>query len=391
MPAGVMKETVVRRAHPGGAKGARLGLQEVAARAWAARGDPRVRAWSLQALAGAGNPTGRRARVQAIVDAFRRQVPYVSDPVNVEFMAGPVQTLCLDDHGLCMLGGDCDDAAITCMACCLSVGIAPVWAVGASYKAPIETPTHVYFGFEDDFGRQVVADPTTSLPVGTAHPAARTWWVNPTDALDASSLQGGEFVGVGRPPDGPGLAPLEPRAVSDWGDVNLAGAPVFGLGDYVVANAVAVLAQEVDGAMHATDAGVTACTSLAASDVADWKGTYGAWQSWLSGFNACQSAWLPGWKTACQPYYDTFNGWAAADAALLQYRSLVKTWQDRVKAACSTFNPSPDIPIPPPTPPGTTTLGEDLAAAGKTIVTVVVVGVLGYAGYKAIQIASRAA
>ena len=45
-----MKETIDKRPHPGGAKGAMLGLDEVIRRAWAARGDPRVRAWSLQAL-----------------------------------------------------------------------------------------------------------------------------------------------------------------------------------------------------------------------------------------------------------------------------------------------------------------------------------------------------
>lgn len=96
------------RPHPTGGVGARLSLKEVAERAWKARMSPRMRAWVLKVLADAGvSKGGRRQKAQAILDAFRKKVPYVADPVMGEFMATPNQLLCLDENGLCMMGGDC--------------------------------------------------------------------------------------------------------------------------------------------------------------------------------------------------------------------------------------------------------------------------------------------
>src|ERR1700735_482337 len=128
-----------------------MSLDEVAKKMWASRNDPRVRAWTTQELDKAGRPTGTRDRAQAVVDAYRKKVPYVADPVQSEAMYSPVQTLCLDDHGLCVVGGDCDDASITVGSCLLSIGI-PVQIVGASYKAPTDQPVHVYVQFQDDSG-----------------------------------------------------------------------------------------------------------------------------------------------------------------------------------------------------------------------------------------------
>lgn len=96
------------RPHPAGGKGARLSLQEVADRSWIARMDPRLRAWVTQQLDKCGaSEKGRREKAQCILDAFRKKVPYVADPVMGEFIATPSQTLCLDDGGLCFIGGDC--------------------------------------------------------------------------------------------------------------------------------------------------------------------------------------------------------------------------------------------------------------------------------------------
>ena len=282
-----MKETIDKRPHPGGAKGAMLGLDEVIRRAWAARGDPRVRAWSLQALHDAGNPTTRRGKVAAIVARFRRQVPYVSDPVLVEFMASPVQTLCLDDHGLCMLGADCDDASITCLAAVLSIGIEPVWAVGASYRDPVDVPTHVYFAFGDETGAPVEVDPVTKLPVGTVHEAARKWWVDLQGGVDASTLSGGQFVGVAGVVLEGGLA--EGGSMGDWSDVSVAGRRVsgFGLGAFVTASQLQLDMNKTIALMNATDAGIKGCASMAASDVAAWTTISRAGRA---GSPACKSA-----------------------------------------------------------------------------------------------------
>jgi hypothetical protein len=96
------------RTHPAGAKGAKLSLKEVAERAWKARMSPRLRAWVTQQLDKCGVSTGgRRQKAACILDAFRAKVPYVNDPVMGEFMATPDQLLCLDEGGLCIIGGDC--------------------------------------------------------------------------------------------------------------------------------------------------------------------------------------------------------------------------------------------------------------------------------------------
>jgi hypothetical protein len=100
--------TTDQRSHPAGREGARLSLREVAERAWKARMSPRLRAWATQTLDKAGVSNGtRRQKAQAILDAYRAKVPYVADPVLGEFMATPEQTLCLDENGLCIIGGDC--------------------------------------------------------------------------------------------------------------------------------------------------------------------------------------------------------------------------------------------------------------------------------------------
>jgi len=95
------------RPHPAGVKGAKRSLVEVAERAWKARMSPRLRAWATQQLDKCGRPTSRRQQAQCILDAFRKKVPYVADPVMGEFMATPEQTLCLDEGGICIVGGDC--------------------------------------------------------------------------------------------------------------------------------------------------------------------------------------------------------------------------------------------------------------------------------------------
>ena len=102
---GVQTDT---RPHPAGAEGARLSLKEVAERSWKARMSPRLRAWVTQQLDKCGaSRAGRRSQAQCILDAFRKKVPYIADPLMGEFMATPDQTLCLDEDGLCIIGGDC--------------------------------------------------------------------------------------------------------------------------------------------------------------------------------------------------------------------------------------------------------------------------------------------
>lgn len=181
------------RPHPAGKKGALLSLDEVADRAWKARMSPRLRAWVTQQLDKGGRPKGRRDQAQVILNEFRRKVPYVADPVMGEFMATPDQTLCLDDGGLCMLGGDCDDAAITLAAAMMSIGISAM-IVGSSHREPYDVPTHVFMAFEDDLGDWVKMDGTTKMPVGSVAPHTREWWVEP--GKEKKDRGEGDFVGM---------------------------------------------------------------------------------------------------------------------------------------------------------------------------------------------------
>lgn len=204
----------IARTHPAGKAGALLSLQECAERAWKARMDPRVRAWAMQALDAAGKSRGgRREKAQAILDAFRKKVPYIADPVMGEFMATPAQTLCLDNGGLCLVGGDCDDHSISLAALMMSIGI-PAMIVGSSHREPNDVPTHVYMAFEDDLGDWVRMDGTTKLPVGKSVPYVREWWVEPGEK--AKELGQGDFVGMaGAPSEDQELGLSGPVTLSD--------------------------------------------------------------------------------------------------------------------------------------------------------------------------------
>jgi transglutaminase-like putative cysteine protease len=161
---------------------------------------PRLRAWATQALDKAGVSTGgRRQKAQAILDAFRKKVPYIADPVMGEFMATPNQVLCLDEGGLCIVGADCDECTITLAAAMMSIGI-PARIVGSSHHEPYDVPTHVYMAFEDELGNWIPMDGTTKYTVGRVPPHAREFWVEP--GAKAKELGEGDFVGMSGHEDG---------------------------------------------------------------------------------------------------------------------------------------------------------------------------------------------
>jgi hypothetical protein len=185
-----------QRTHPAGRKGAMLSLDEVADRAWKARMSPRLRAWVLKQIADAGlspSRSGRRRLAQCILDAFRKKVPYAADPLMGEFMATPDQLLCLDEGGLCIIGGDCDEAAITLAAAMMTLGI-PTMVIGSSHKDPVDVPTHVFMAFQDEMEDWVRMDGTTRFPVGQVAPHLREWWVEP--GKEQKDRAQGDFVGM---------------------------------------------------------------------------------------------------------------------------------------------------------------------------------------------------
>jgi hypothetical protein len=182
------------RPHPAGRKGALISLNEVAERAWKARMSPRLKAWVQQQLVKGGvAEASRRDKAQCILAAWRKKVPYFNDPVMGEFMVTPDQALCLDDGGLCFMGGDCDDHSIGLIACMLCIGI-PAMVVGSSHKEPHDTPTHVFMAFEDDFKNWVRMDGTTKHDVGKTPHHVKEWWVEP--GKQAKDRGEGDFVGM---------------------------------------------------------------------------------------------------------------------------------------------------------------------------------------------------
>ncbi len=186
--------TTDARPHQAGREGGLISLKEVAERAWKSRMSPRLRAWTTQKLAEAGVSEGsRRQKATAVLDAYRKKVPYVPDPVMGEFIETPEQTLCLDEGGLCFIGTDCDGAATTISGSLMSIGI-PMMIIGSSHKHPYEVPTHVFCAFQDELGDWVRLDGTTKHPVGRVSPHQREWWVEP--GAEAKDRGEGDFVGM---------------------------------------------------------------------------------------------------------------------------------------------------------------------------------------------------
>ena len=185
---------VDQRLHPAGREGSLLSLKEVAERSWKARMSPRLRAWVTQKLDACGVSRGtRRQKMQCVLDAFRKKVPYVADPVMGEIIATPEQTLCLDEGGLCIIGGDCDDQTVVLVASAMSIGL-PAMVIGSSHKHPHDVPTHVFGAFQDEQDDWVRMDGTTKHPIGRVAPHGREWWVEP--GAEAKDRGEGDFVGM---------------------------------------------------------------------------------------------------------------------------------------------------------------------------------------------------
>ena len=333
MPAGVLKETVVTKPHAGGIAGAFMSLDEVAKRAWAVRSDPRLRAWSLKQIAAAGNPSSIRGRVQAIVNGWRRAVPYVPDPPKVELMASPVQVLCLDDHGLCIRGGDCDEFAIGCMGAAMSVGIEPCYAVGASYdKANAAQPSHVYFAFTDEKGSLIFVDPTTSMPVGQVSPTVRTWVIDPQQVLGISDLPGGDFVGIA----GPSHAM---RPSSEWGDLRLSGREIQGIGLTTPGDVLSYRAMW-DEYVMGTARALQACSEAYAAAAAGQPPgtTLGSATSSASVMQTISST-NAGFSSSIVASWNAYAGWSASQI-LFQSAAILESFQKTVLSVGQTYRPS---------------------------------------------------
>lgn len=187
---------IVTRDHPGGEKGVKLSLDEVASRIRVGRNDPRVRAWAIRAVKAAGGPQGKREQAEAIRKALKDATVYVNDPVNTEFIQAAHETLCLDDKGLCFRGGDCDDLVVAYGSATLSIGI-PTQIIGEGFGFD-GVPSHVLAAIQDG-STWLRVDPSTDKIVGDFVQGTSERWIDPMvkDPTAGMGEAKGDFVGVG--------------------------------------------------------------------------------------------------------------------------------------------------------------------------------------------------
>lgn len=234
------KANIVHREHPGGAKGVRISLQEVADRIKKGRNDPRVVAWARQAVHAAGGPQGTRAQAAAILAALKRETSYVPDPVNTEFMASPAQILCLDKFGLCFRAADCDELVITYCSATLGVGI-PTKIIGEKFNGDA-VASHVLAAIQDnETGEWLRVDPSTNKPVGQYVMGTGEQWIDPMapSGTIAGGNESGDFVGVGRIQHTGQLGATSTTPGSTTAIKVIGGAAVLFIGFLVYANVTA--------------------------------------------------------------------------------------------------------------------------------------------------------
>jgi hypothetical protein len=187
---------VVKGEYPVGVAGVKLSLEQIALKIREGRNDPDVRGWAGDVLLAAGKPQGVHAQAQAILDAFRKQCVYVSDPVGSEYVSSAAATLCLRP-GLCVRAFDCDDGVVAVGSALMSIGI-PVHVIKQTFGAGDQE--HVLLEAQAESGAWLPIDPSTENSVGWKAPASQEFVVDPMapNLAGLSGLPDAEFVGIGK-------------------------------------------------------------------------------------------------------------------------------------------------------------------------------------------------
>jgi hypothetical protein len=108
-----------------GTQGLKEGLTKVGELIVQGMKDERIFTWARRAMWQASLPVNasRTAIVDAIYRMQRLDMVFAEDPYSIELMMSAVKLLCLDPHGECVRGGDCDDNVIVLASALMSVGI----------------------------------------------------------------------------------------------------------------------------------------------------------------------------------------------------------------------------------------------------------------------------
>lgn len=247
-------------AYPSGDAGVNASINMMAQKMREGRLDSRVRAWGINALAAAGidgrGDESVKQRVQVLLDAFRAQTSYVSDPVGAEHIASTPVTLCLDPK-LCVPAEDCDSLALALGSVTLSLGI-PTRILKQSFG--LAQQEHVLIEVEDEHGNWLPVDPSTNYPVGQSAYAQHEESFDPMQQNSKTTgVSGNEIVSLGRvgiaaAPSTTAARPFDQAQADLVNQVNLpiqAGDTYLGEGDY----AGAVTSYQAAGQAGATSVG----------------------------------------------------------------------------------------------------------------------------------------
>jgi|GEM_PF-2230343 len=217
---------VTRKPFPAGVAGVRLSLEEIAMRIREGSASPKVMGWAIDQLRACGldgrSYESARAKMQCLLSAVRDATAYVPDPPYAELIKSAEAMLCLAP-GLCVRGGDCDDLVVLLGSVLMSVGI-PAVVVKQTFGPSDQE--HVLIKAQDDMGRWVPLDPSTSMPAGTSAPATSEFTMDPSSPEFATlaGIPEAEFIGIGALPASArvhlaprrvGLGQLPPLAINN--------------------------------------------------------------------------------------------------------------------------------------------------------------------------------
>lgn len=193
---------VTMREHPRGMAGVRKSADEVAARIARGFRSPWLAGWTRRAIHDArlagrrGFPEPDEIIWRALFPAVKKDVAFVKDPVNTEFIATADEILCLNPEGYCLRGEDCDGQLVVLGSAALSAGI-PIRLRIRRYAGAAQAHiTMLYDSAVRGGGPWKSIDPSTDSGICSDAPYEEEFTM---DVDTGSIAEPGVFVGLGSP------------------------------------------------------------------------------------------------------------------------------------------------------------------------------------------------
>jgi hypothetical protein len=322
-----------------GPAGVGQSLDVIAQKIREGQADPDLQGWAADALRAAGYngrtkvPTVQQT-AQAILDQYRKDVLYASDPARTEQVQSASATLCLRGKmGLCLRRGDCDDACVVIGAALLSFAH-PIRIV----KVPYAQQEHVLVAVQDDVGSN---------------------WIYVDGAN--SDFRAGVPGSPGAPPKVPGEVYVDPMNSAPVGPAGTSGAQLITLGASPKMQSQSQPSQAVyrhnkwwrlsagcGGNLEVHEGGSwyrvgTGQAPAAPSDFAALKAAQDAqWSQVSTQIQACSSGLTASSQSAFASDYATWQEFAASTTAtaddytrLRAFNSILQVWQLKAQVYCN--------------------------------------------------------